>query len=91
MFSTFPMRYMKIFSKHEIMVRRRVQNLISVNKLQFLLGVVNSSITFLSDTFLNPYASPFLNISKKSKKKMFSLKGKLNYIMSSYKHEMAVS
>ena len=31
---------MKIFWKHEIMVRHRVQNLISVNKVRFLLGAV---------------------------------------------------
>ena len=44
-FSTFPMRHMKIFSKHEIMVRHRVQNLISVNKVRFLLGVVINGLT----------------------------------------------
>ena len=34
------MRHMKTFSKHEIMVRHRIQNLISVNKVRFFLGVV---------------------------------------------------
>ena len=39
------MRHMKIFSKHEIMVRHRVQNLISINKVRFLLGVVVNGLT----------------------------------------------